>query len=63
MLTPESPADDQATLLPSGSSNTDEGPVRYRHIDNIMRDSRKVDLNEEDMEQEAMLVETKEPSC
>ncbi|XP_062193553.1 uncharacterized protein LOC133896948 [Phragmites australis] len=52
----------KATPLSSESSNTNEGPVRYRHIDDIMRDAPKVDLDG-DIEEEAMLMETEEPSC
>ena len=54
--------DDRATALLSGSSSTNEGPVRYRNIDDIMRDAPRVDLDE-DVEEEALLVETEEPSC
>ncbi|XP_062205191.1 uncharacterized protein LOC133907176 [Phragmites australis] len=54
---------DLSTPLPSGSSSTDEGPIHYRHIDDIMRDARRVELDEEDMKEEVMLVETEEPSC
>ena len=59
---PEVPVDDRVTPLSSGSSNTDEGSMRYRHIEDIMRDAQRVDLDE-DVEEEVMLVETEEPSC
>ena len=42
-------------------SSSEEGPVRYRHIDDIMRDARRVELDEDD--EMAMLAKAEEPSC
>ncbi|XP_031505064.1 uncharacterized protein LOC116267471 [Nymphaea colorata] len=48
------------TALEMEDSN--DGPVRYRHIDDIMRDARCVELDDEDVEEEAMLATTEESS-
>lgn len=50
-------------VVPSTASAccSEEGPARYRHIEDIMRDARRVELDE--CVELAMLVEGEEPSC
>ena len=47
----------------SGGDESHDGPIRYRHIDDIMQDTRRVELDKEFAEEEALLIVTEEPSC
>ena len=41
---------------------SNDGPIRYRNITDILRDAPRVEL-EEEIEEEALLTEEEEPSC
>ena len=52
-----------ASPLPVDGDESHDGPIRYRHMDDIMKDTRRVELEKKFAEEEAMLIVTEEPSC
>ena len=52
-----------ASPLPVDGDESHDGPIRYRHMDDIMKDTRRVELEKEFAEEEAMLIVIEEPSC
>ena len=52
-----------ASPLPVDGDDSHDGPIRYRHMDDIMKDTRRVELEKEFAEEEAMLIVTEEQSC
>ena len=50
----------------SGGDESHDGPIGYRHIDDIMQDTRRVELDKEFAKEEATdtsMIVTEEPSC
>jgi hypothetical protein len=68
---PGSPSAEPATqvdkniLTPQfvGAPDSDDGPVQYRHINSIMRDTRRMELLDVGTDEEAMLPVMEEQSC
>ena len=46
----------------AGGDESNDGPIRYRNITDILRDAPRVEL-EEEIDEEALLTEEEEPSC